>query len=111
MPCCELVTDRLLNSFRTPGVVVSMGAEERDMKQMQQKTIVLRKCLNCTGNMGIGVWPWSGQRFTVSHGLCRSCFTELEEAALASEAGERAPRERGDRDRPHAAGWQSAGGV
>ena len=64
------------------------------MKQMLQKTIVLRTCLNCTGTMGIGVWPWSGQRFTVSHGLCRSCFDELEEAALASEADDQRPRRR-----------------
>ena len=56
------------------------------MKQMLQKTIVLRKCLNCEGTIGIGVWPWSGQRFTVSHGLCRGCFDELEQAALASES-------------------------
>ena len=64
------------------------------MKQMLNKTIVLRKCLNCTGIIGIGVWPWSGQRFTVSHGLCRSCFDQLESAALASEAESPAPRER-----------------
>jgi hypothetical protein len=81
------------------------------MKQMLQKTIVLRKCLNCEGTMGIGVWPWSGQRFTVSHGLCRSCFDELEEAALASETD--APRvSRRPRERPPAEpGWHTASGI
>jgi len=81
------------------------------MKQMLQKTIVLRKCLNCEGTMGIGVWPWSGQRFTVSHGLCRSCFDELEEAALASEAD--APRvSRRPSERPLAEpGWHTASGI
>ena len=49
------------------------------------KTFVLRQCLNCHGYMGIGVWPWSGRRFTVSHGLCRSCFHELEQAAGLDE--------------------------
>ena len=65
------------------------------MKQMLHKTIVLRKCLNCEGTMGIGVWPWSGQRFTVSHGLCRSCFVELEEAALSDEPRSRRARRSG----------------
>ncbi len=64
------------------------------MKQMLNKTIVLRKCLNCTGTIGIGVWPWSGRRFTVSHGLCRSCFVQLERAARRPEAEAPAPRER-----------------
>ena len=76
------------------------------MKQMLHKTIVLRKCINCEGTIGIGVWPWSGQRFTVSHGLCRSCFDELEEAALASEGGSRGPRERAA-----STGWSNAGGI
>jgi len=35
--------------------------------------------------MGIGVWPWSGRRFTLSHGLCRSCFHQLEQAARLDE--------------------------
>jgi hypothetical protein len=76
------------------------------MTQMLQKTIVLRKCLNCEGTIGIGVWPWSGQRFTVSHGLCRSCFDELEEAALATEA-DVAPR----RERAEAPAWHTASGI
>jgi len=81
------------------------------MKRMLQKTIVLRKCLNCTGTIGIGVWPWSGQRFTVSHGLCRSCFDELEEAALATEP-DTAPRPRtADGDRPPAPDWYAASGI
>ena len=79
------------------------------MKQMLQKTIVLRKCLNCEGTIGIGVWPWSGQRFTVSHGLCRSCFEELEKAALASESGP--ARERPGREQPSSEHWFSASGI
>jgi hypothetical protein len=45
------------------------------------KTLVLRQCLNCGRYLGFGVWPWTGERFTVTHGLCRSCFDRLEEAA------------------------------
>ena len=86
------------------------GAEERDMRQMLHKTIVLRKCLNCEGTIGIGVWPWSGQRFTVSHGLCQGCFGELEAAALASEA-DTAPRRRRPQDPPAAEGWYNASGI
>ncbi|MGI9590553.1 MAG: hypothetical protein ACR2P8_04230 [Myxococcota bacterium] len=81
------------------------------MKQMLQKTIVLRKCLNCEGTIGIGVWPWSGQRFTVSHGLCRPCFAELEEAALASESGAQPGRERPRREQPASEHWFSASGI
>ena len=55
----------------------------REVEQMEQKTVVLRKCLNCSGTLGVAIWPWSGQRFTVSHGLCDVCFRELEEAAAA----------------------------
>jgi hypothetical protein len=86
------------------------GAEERDMKQMLHKTIVLRKCLNCESTMGIGVWPWSGQRFTVSHGLCQGCFDELEAAALASEA-DTAPRRGRPQDPPAAEAWYNASGI
>lgn len=68
-----------------------MGLPVREIKKMLQKTIVLRKCLNCEGTLGIGVWPWSGQRFTVSHGLCEPCFGKLEAAALATEP-DSAPR-------------------
>ena len=76
----------------------------REMKQMLQKTIVLRKCLNCEGTLGIGVWPWSGQPFTISHGLCNDCFVELEAAALASEA------ERAGSAEPATPGFASAPG-
>ena len=81
------------------------------MKQMLQKTIVLRKCLNCEGMIGIGVWPWSGQRFTVSHGLCRSCFNELEEAALASEAGSPRVSKRPSDRQPPDPGLHTASGI
>ena len=81
------------------------------MKQKLQKTIVLRKCLNCEGSMGIGIWPWSGQRFTVSHGLCRSCFEELEEAAQASEADAPLVRRAPEEPAPHEPGWHTASGI
>ena len=47
------------------------------------ETYVLRKCLGCGEVISFGVWPWSGERFAVSHGLCRPCFHRLEAAALA----------------------------
>ena len=81
-----------------------MGLPVREMKQMLQKTIVLRKCLNCEGTLGIGVWPWSGQRFTVSHGLCERCFVELEQAALAAEPEPARTRE------PDTSSWTSVQG-
>ena len=45
------------------------------------RTLVLRQCLDCRRYLGFGVWPWTGERFTVAHGLCRSCFKRLEAAA------------------------------
>ena len=81
------------------------------MKQMLHKTIVLRKCINCEGTIGIGVWPWSGQRFTVSHGLCRSCFHELEEAALADEPRSVRTRDPAEGERPADPAWYTAGGI
>ena len=45
------------------------------------RTLVLRQCLNCRRYLGFGVWPWTGEPFTVTHGLCRSCFKRLEAAA------------------------------
>lgn len=68
---------------------------------MERKTVVLRKCLNCSGTLGIGIWPWSGVSFTVSHGLCDACFLELEAAAAAEPEPEQMP----------APSWVSPGGV
>jgi len=36
--------------------------------------------LNCGSSFGVGLWPWSGKRFTRTHGLCRNCFEKLEAA-------------------------------
>ncbi len=51
-------------------------------------TIALRICVNCRSPFGLGLWPWSGERVTRTHGLCRSCFEQLD----AEFAEERAPR-------------------
>ena len=40
-------------------------------------TVALRVCVNCRSPFGLGIWPWSGERFTRTHGLCRSCFQRL----------------------------------
>jgi hypothetical protein len=43
-------------------------------------TVALRICVNCRSPFGVGIWPWSGERFTRTHGLCKSCFQELDAA-------------------------------
>jgi hypothetical protein len=43
-------------------------------------TVALRICVSCRSPFGVGVWPWSGERFTRTHGLCRSCFRRLDAA-------------------------------
>jgi len=43
-------------------------------------TVALRVCVSCRSPFGVGIWPWSGERFTRTHGLCRSCFQVLHAA-------------------------------
>lgn len=43
-------------------------------------TVALRVCVDCHSPFGVGIWPWSGERFTRTHGLCRSCFERLDAA-------------------------------
>jgi len=45
------------------------------------RTFVVRQCLNCGRYLGFGIWPWTGEAFTVTHGLCDACFKALEAAA------------------------------
>ncbi|MDJ0848372.1 MAG: hypothetical protein QNK04_08350 [Myxococcota bacterium] len=54
-------------------------------------TIALRICVNCRSPFGLGLWPWSGERFTRTHGLCRGCFEQLD-AAFADERPPRSER-------------------
>lgn len=43
-------------------------------------TVALRMCVSCKSPFGVGIWPWSGERFTKTHGLCRPCFKQLDAA-------------------------------
>ena len=43
-------------------------------------TVALRICVSCRSPFGVGIWPWSGERFTKTHGLCRPCFQQLDAA-------------------------------
>ncbi len=59
-------------------------------------TVALRVCIDCGSAFGLALWPWSGERFTRTHGLCRGCFARLD-AAFDDErepaaAGRVAPR-------------------
>ncbi len=47
---------------------------------MRRQTTALRICIQCNDTLGIQQWPWSGQAFTKTHGLCRPCFLRLEQA-------------------------------
>lgn len=40
----------------------------------KQHTVALRICIGCRTPFGVHLWPWSGERFTHTHGLCRACF-------------------------------------
>lgn len=50
-----------------------------------QHTVALRICINCRAPFGVQVWPWSGERFTQTHGLCGSCFEALQAALDADD--------------------------
>jgi hypothetical protein len=41
-------------------------------------TVALRICVSCGTSFGLSLWPWSGERFTRTHGLCRRCFERLD---------------------------------
>jgi hypothetical protein len=43
-----------------------------------KRTVALRICIECRSTFGLWLWPWSGSRFTRTHGLCRGCFERLE---------------------------------
>lgn len=66
-------------------------------------TVALRVCVNCRSPFGLGLWPWSGARFTRTHGLCRGCFEHLN-AAFDDER----PTEGSRTPAPHFAGGASA---
>ncbi len=52
----------------------------------QKQTTALRICIDCQIVIGIQAWPWNGQIFTHTHGLCAPCFERLT-ASLATEEG------------------------
>lgn len=41
-------------------------------------TVALRICVSCRNAFGVGMWPWNGERFTRTHGLCKACFEQLD---------------------------------
>jgi hypothetical protein len=43
-------------------------------------TVALRVCVSCRSPFGLGLWPWSGERFIRTHGICRGCFERLDAA-------------------------------
>jgi ribosomal protein L37E len=43
-------------------------------------TVALRICVSCGSSFGLSLWPWNGERYTRTHGLCRRCFERLETA-------------------------------
>ncbi len=53
-------------------------------------TVALRVCVSCRSPFGLGLWPWSGERFKRTHGLCGRCFQRL----AAAFDDERPPRQR-----------------
>ncbi len=40
-------------------------------------TFALQTCLNCQHTFGVGLWPWSGEVWKRTHGLCKPCRAEL----------------------------------
>ena len=45
-------------------------------------TVFMRICSECEDVLDVSVWPWCGERTTISHGLCPSCCEALEAALL-----------------------------
>ena len=46
----------------------------------QATTLVLRVCAGCEQNLGYQAWPWTGETFAMSHGLCAGCYAVLADA-------------------------------
>ena len=40
-------------------------------------TVALSICLDCQRAFGVNLWPWSGEHWKQTHGLCGSCRTRL----------------------------------
>jgi len=47
------------------------------------RTLARRRCGQCERDLGLALWPWSGQWFVTTHGLCDGCFALGEREADA----------------------------